>query len=438
MSDYFDVTVLAPGEGRAAELPADRFQLARASSALGGLDPFRGSADLNQLPSANLKVKAAAVLSIAMFACRAWRLARNCDAICAHWLVPCGLIGAIVGRLLRKPLIVVEHSGALHFLKQSTPGRVILRWIVKSSSSVVTVSEDLKRKLLAVVDGENDLQSSHGDISVLPMGVRTEILKRASTSGCEPGNETTGVYGQEHDARTHPATVLFVGRLTAIKGVSVLLRAISLLSDTRLIVAGEGELRCELERESKRLGIETVFTGRVDAQERKRLLESCDLVVIPSITLPGGRTEGLPLVCLEAMAAAKPVVASRTGGLAEIIVDRRNGLLVEPFDHIDLAAKIGMLLKDAALRDELAENAARTAREFDWSVAGRGFASVISDAMAKCSRPGTGNRTTVAADGGLGLAAKLPAGPGNRREPSWRMILSKRTSQPARTSGGHR
>ncbi|HEU4391984.1 MAG TPA: glycosyltransferase [Blastocatellia bacterium] len=423
----FDVTVLAPREDHVAGWPDDRFRLVRASSASPvKCEPFRGTADLNLVTQAKFRVRAAAVLSFIAYARGAARLARDADVICAHWLAPCGIIAVIIGLLMRRPVVVVEHSGALHFLMGSFFGRSVLKWTVKRCARVVTVSEDLRRKLLAVVDpGEKQtrpkvdgLREEHrvqgliqrrvaettrsslrslcalgasavspafdrrspfnasSRVVVLPMGVHipgaTVSLSRAAVQHAVGSSKTANL-----------RTLLYIGRLVPIKGVSVLLHAVTELPKTRLIIAGEGPLREELEGEAQLLGIEAVFTGRVDAEQRARLLASCDAVVIPSLILASGRSEGLPVVCLEAMAAGKPVIASRTGGLAEVVVDGQNGLLAKPGDHVDLAARIRTVLEDAALRTRLGAKAAETASRFDWSILGQQFASLINEVLAE-------------------------------------------------------
>jgi glycosyltransferase involved in cell wall biosynthesis len=108
------------------------------------------------------------------------------------------------------------------------------------------------------------------------------------------------------------------------------------------------------------------FLGQVGAEERAALLAGCDFVVIPSIILPGGRAEGTPVVCLESLAAGLPVIASRSGGLADVIVDGFNGLLFEPGNCKELASAIRRLIDDPLLRNRLSANARLTAREYDW------------------------------------------------------------------------
>ena len=114
-----------------------------------------------------------------------------------------------------------------------------------------------------------------------------------------------------------------------------------------LWIAGEGADRESLERISRRLGLadRVRFLGR--RTDSPDLLAACDVFVLPS------RREGLGVASLEAMAAARPVVASRVGGLAEAVVHERTGLLVPPGDPRALGEALIRLLRDDALRERL-------------------------------------------------------------------------------------
>lgn len=138
------------------------------------------------------------------------------------------------------------------------------------------------------------------------------------------------------------------------KGVDVLLDACALLERPyRLEVFGDGSQRGELEAQARRLGVAATFHGRVgDVRDR---LEELDVFVLPS------RAENLPIAILEAMAAALPVVATRVGGVRELV----EAELVEPDDPHALARALDALLADAERRRELgAANAARAAADF--------------------------------------------------------------------------
>ncbi|HLF83179.1 MAG TPA: glycosyltransferase family 4 protein [Blastocatellia bacterium] len=368
LSVDFNVTVLAPPDRSAVQWPPDVFTLTRSRSALPRrLDPLQAGADLNHLTSGSPLAKLAALVSLVCFFVHALALAVRADAVCSQWMVPTGLVGALICRLLGKPHVVVEHSGALHLLARMRGGRRIARLVVEGSDWIVTVSADLNRKLIALCpEAENKVE-------VIPMGV----------TDSSPYPETV-------PTRQSNRMILFIGRLTEIKGLDVLLRAMDGLDDSRLIVAGDGERRDELEGMSRALSVNTRFVGRIGASQREQLLSTCDAVVIPSRVLADGRTEGMPVVCLEAMAAGRAVVASRVGGLAEVIVDGENGLLFERGDDQMLKEKLSLVLSDDSLRRKIAGNARRSAAAYDWARIGLRYSRIIKSALRK--NDAVGNR----------------------------------------------
>ncbi len=361
LSVDFDVTVLAPPDRSSVQWPPDAFKLTRSRSLLPRrLDPFTAGEDLNHLTSGSLLVKLAALVSLVCFFAHAMRLALRADAVCSHWMVPSGLVGALICRLLGKPHVVVEHSGAFHLLARMRGGEGLARFIVEGSDRIVTVNADLKRKLIALCP------EATTKVEVIPMGV--SVPSRL---------------GEAIATRPSPRTILFIGRLTEIKGLDVLLKALEGLDDLSLIVAGDGERRDELEGLSRALSVNTRFIGRIVASEREQLLSVCDIVVIPSRVLADGRSEGMPVVCLEAMAAGRVVIASRVGGLAEAIVDGENGLLFEQGDDRMLREELSIVLGSDILKRKIAENARRSSAAYDWALIGSRYCRVINSALRK-------------------------------------------------------
>jgi len=149
--------------------------------------------------------------------------------------------------------------------------------------------------------------------------------------------------------------VVFAGRLEPIKGVETLLRAAQLLPDVTVAIVGDGPLAAELHELASELGVadRVVFLGRVPSVPP--VLAAADVVVLPSFS------EGMPLVVLEALALGRPVVASRVGGIPEVI-EGVTGLLVEPGDPAALAASLKRVTTDPQLASSLAKAGAAVAR----------------------------------------------------------------------------
>jgi glycosyltransferase involved in cell wall biosynthesis len=359
LSADFDIEVLAPPDLRATSWPEDSFKVKRSRSMLPRrFDPLQAGRDFNGLGDATVAVKFAALLSLSAFFIEAAKRAARADLICSHWLAPSGLAGALLSRALKKPHVTIEHSGALHMLARLRGGRALARFIIRGSNRVITVSDDLRRKLTSLCP------ASEAKTEIIPMGIVGGEQAEAAGSG-----------------DTRARRVLFVGRHSEIKGVDVLLKAAALVGGLELIIAGDGERRSEYESLARDLGLNARFPGRISAAERDELFRSSDVVAIPSIVMDGGRTEGMPVICLEAMASGIAVVAARAGGLAEIVCDGHNGLLCEPGDPRSLANTLRIVLGSVELRRKLGYNARLTARQYEWPALGPRFSRVLREVL---------------------------------------------------------
>ena len=140
-----------------------------------------------------------------------------------------------------------------------------------------------------------------------------------------------------------PRSLVCVASLQPQKGQRHLVEACRLLRDrgraVRCTLVGEGEERPALEAQIRALGLEDVVS-LLGAQPRDRvvaIVEAADVVVQPSVVLPSGKTEGIPVALMEALAAERAVVASEVSGIPELVVDGITGLLVAPGDAAALA-----------------------------------------------------------------------------------------------------
>lgn len=207
-------------------------------------------------------------------------------------------------------------------------------------------------------------------VAIAPsIGPRSSVIR----NGLEPPAQPDGqpIVPRPADA-VQPPRLLCVGKLTEGKGFDLAIDALAAMGpargDARLIVAGDGPARPALRRqaESAGLGDAVEFAGWVPPAEVWALMENATMVLAPSRETTQWQ-EGLPLVALEAALMARPMIASRTGGLPEIILDGKTGLLVEPGDAAGLADAIARLLADPAVAAAMGRSAReRALREFRW------------------------------------------------------------------------
>ncbi|WP_129630398.1 glycosyltransferase family 4 protein [Candidatus Oscillochloris fontis] len=160
-----------------------------------------------------------------------------------------------------------------------------------------------------------------------------------------------------------PAQLLFVGRLQPWKGVETAIRALALIPDAELLIAGAGEDRARLEGIVAELKLEerVYFLGGLERQTLPQLYSRCDLLLATS---HASETFGIGPV--EAQACGLPVVASNFGGFPEVIDAGRTGLLVPPRDPQALAETVTSLLADPTRRAAMAAAAPAWAAQFAW------------------------------------------------------------------------
>jgi glycosyltransferase involved in cell wall biosynthesis len=240
------------------------------------------------------------------------RRTRSWDAAFAHWLAPSALAALPARRLL-----AIAHGGDIHALRRAHLLGPVLYALRARNARLAFVAGDLLDLSRAAAPPLSRWLDTAAIVQ--PMGIdlaRFAAIQRAPTR-----------------------TILVVARLVPIKGVDVAIRAAREL-DADLVIAGDGPERAALERlvaDGARPESRVRFVGAVDPDQRDRLLATAACVVVPSRVLPSGRTEGTPMIALEALAAGVPVVASEVGGLRALAPAAR---LVSPDDPTALAAAI--------------------------------------------------------------------------------------------------
>ncbi|HEV8455428.1 MAG TPA: glycosyltransferase family 4 protein [Gemmatimonadales bacterium] len=196
-------------------------------------------------------------------------------------------------------------------------------------------------------------------------------------------NLESGVLRRELGLDSATPIIFASGRAMPYKGIPVLLRAVRRLCDDgwqnlHLVYAGNGPALASFRTEATDLGLAKVhFLGK--RTDVPALLADATIAVIPSVW-----AEAFGLTVVEAMAAGVPLVATRIGGIPELVEPGVTGLLVEPNDAAGLAAAIGRLLGDAELRENLAAKARVWARErFSLTRVGSDLASAIETTIGR-------------------------------------------------------
>jgi len=302
-------------------------------------------------------------------ALKAIRLARSgrFDVIHAFWPVPHGLLGLAARAFSGVPLVCTFFGVELAWIGKDLPFLApVLRWLARSADAVTTNSQHTAQLLERQTRGE----IAH---HVIPFGVAMETTAALPAYRADP---------------ERPFEMLFIGRLVERKGVRHLIDAVSLLAPERSVqlhVVGDGPERPRLEQRVRALGLSdrVAFHGFVSAADKLVRLAACDVLVLPAVVDAKGDTEGQGVVLLEAMAFAKPVVASRLGGIVEAVEDGVSGLLVPPGDPAALAAALCACMDDVARATAMgAAGHARVQAQFSWDAITRDLVGLYRGVQA--------------------------------------------------------
>jgi glycosyltransferase involved in cell wall biosynthesis len=279
------------------------------------------------------------------------------ELIHAHWWLPGGLVAAGTG----VPFIVTCHGSDVRLLDRSAILRRLARAVLARASAVTTVSRFLAR----------DIHTRLPSLSTPVCALRMPIdFARFSAGRATP--------------RAEPPRILYAGNLIESKGVSDLIEAYALLRRggiaCRLRILGEGPDEGELRALGERLGIagEIDWSGFVSQNDMPAEYGASTVTVLPT----RGDAEGLGLTLVEALAAGCAVVGTSAGGIPEVVIHERTGLLARGGDPGDLARQLERILLDPELRERLAAQG-RSEVEGSFAAEGavRGFLTLYDDVV---------------------------------------------------------
>ncbi len=247
------------------------------------------------------------------------------ECILVTWAYPDGFGSFLAAKVLKKPVIIKVHGSDINVHTKSMLRKKMISYALRNSDKVIAVSSALKDRMVRIcVPSEK--------IVVIPNGVNTGLFKPMDQTECR----------RKLELSLDKKIVLFVGNLVKIKGVETLVNAFAGLRVSGLLVlVGNGPLEGTLRAKVKELGMEdrVIFAGRKAHGEIRYYMNACDIFCLPS------RNEGCPNVLIEAVSCGKYVVATRVGGIPEIIESDRTGIMVEPDRPTQLAEAINKSLE---------------------------------------------------------------------------------------------
>jgi glycosyltransferase involved in cell wall biosynthesis len=253
-----------------------------------------------------------------------------------------GRVAALLAGSRRPPIVVHTFHG--HVLRgyfgpaRSLFFRLLERWLASRTTALVAVSPQVRDDLVSLGVAPRER------FVVIRLGIELGERVAAEQNGRAESRRYLGIPGDRF-------AVGWIGRMTAVKRTDDVLVAFRRLRDSGvdacLCMVGDGPDRLQLERRAHELGVvrDTLFLGY--QEDVAPFYAAFDALVLPS------GNEGTPVSAIEALAAGRPVVATRVGGVPDVVRDGEDGFLVEPGATDDLADRLERLARDPGLRERM-------------------------------------------------------------------------------------
>ncbi len=239
----------------------------------------------------------------------------DCDLIDAHYFYPDGVAATLLGRWLRKPVVITARGTDINLIPEYRLPRALIRWAARRCAGIVAVCEALRDAMAAM-----DIDAAK--IRVLRNGVDLELFRPSDRDALR---QQLGWQGR---------VLLSVGLLIERKGHHIAIAALTELPpDVTLVIAGEGPMGAELKALAERCGVadRVRFLGRKSQQELVPLYGAADALVLAS------SREGMANVLLESLACGTPVIATPAWGTPEVVRGQAAGVLTKDRTPHELA-----------------------------------------------------------------------------------------------------
>ncbi len=244
------------------------------------------------------------------------------EVLLGFWAFPDGFANVLIAKIFKLPIVIGCLGSDINQCAKPFIRRKMIGWTLRNCDQVLSVSEALKTEIV------NRLNVPPERVTVIPNGIEEEKFYPQSQ------DEMRRILG----LNIEDEIAVCVARLEPVKGVDVLIPAFAKIQGEGrlLVIIGDGEEMPRIKRMIKKLGISgrVLLLGSRPHDEVPGWINAADLLILPS------RTEGWPNTLMEAFSCGKPVVASRTGGVPEIVNSPLLGIMTNPDDVDDLARGI--------------------------------------------------------------------------------------------------
>jgi glycosyltransferase involved in cell wall biosynthesis len=281
---------------------------------------------------------------------------RPFDLIDAHYFYPDGVAAVMLGRHFDKPVVITARGTDLNLIAQYRVPRLMIQWAAAHAAGLVTVCSALKDRLVS-------LGVPAGRIKVLRNGVDLERFRPVDRPSLRQRLGFTGI------------TLLSVGNLLPLKGHDIAIRALTLLPQCNLVIAGHGPEYMALADLARELGVahRVTFAGGLSQDDLRQYYGAADALVLAS------SREGWPNVLLESLACGTPVVSRKVGGTPEVITSPAAGILFDERTPEALASAVTRLIEQGLDRAEVR----RYAEQYSWDATTEGQLELFSRVLAE-------------------------------------------------------
>ena len=327
---------------------------------------YQGGAMENLRKSRLARVALPGLLLSQSFSIRRLIRSRKFELVHSHWIIPQGFSAAFWNRN-DTPLLLTAHAGDVFPLRNRLLKK-LAGFAVQRAKCCTANSRATARALAQVREPKR--------LEIIPMGVQVDDFANHKAE-------------REFISRwpENKRIILGLGRLVARKGFVHLIRAMPMIlkrHPAHLIIAGTGPAEGDLRRAIAELDLEenVQLVGEIPKSKVPDYLSLADVVVLPSVVMPSGDTEGLGVVLLESMAAKVPVVASKVGGIPDVIMHEQSGLLVQPESASALASATTRILSEKSLAEKLCERGfEQVCQRFSWDAVAEKFAALYREVL---------------------------------------------------------
>lgn len=279
---------------------------------------------------------------------------QDIDLIDSHYFYPDGVAATFIGQAIDKPVVITARGSDINLISQYDRPRRLIVDAARQAAAIIAVSSALRDKMIELgIDGEK--------IKVLGNGVDPNKFYQEDKAQAQSRWHTSGY------------VVVSVGNLVPTKGHDLVIRAIAGIPDACLLIAGQGPERGRLIELAAKLGVSdrVHLAGQLTQDDLRSLYSAADCLVLASVR------EGWPNVILEAMACGASIVASRVGGVPEILDGTDSGLLLDNRDVMSIVKAISELRARHLPRGHAQTHAAR----HGWNATTAGQISVFRTAI---------------------------------------------------------